>query len=321
MRLAGESDPALARAALKGLTAYADAVRPEPAEPRPEIARVGGAALRDHGGSGPPVVLIPSLINPPNILDLDRETSLAGAVAGMGRRALLLDWGEARGRAMLDVSAHVGEVLVPLIGAVGERAALVGYCLGGTMALAAANLLPVERVATLAAPWHFARYPDDARSALQTMWREARPAARGFGALPMEVLQAAFWSLDPARTVAKFAEFASLERGGAKARRFAALEDWANEGEALPFPAARELIEDLFGADLPGAGTWTIGGRRIVEALDVPVLHLTAANDRIAPAGTAPVGATRDIAAGHVGMVVGSARAMLHAELADFLRA
>ncbi|MEO5971844.1 MAG: alpha/beta hydrolase, partial [Sphingomicrobium sp.] len=222
--------------------------------------------------------------------------------------------------AMLDVSAHVGELLVPLIGAVGERAALVGYCLGGTMAIAAANVLPVERVATLAAPWHFSRYPDEARAALQAMWRESRPAARGFGALPMEVLQAAFWSLVPARTVAKFAEFAGLERGGAKARRFAALEDWANEGEALPFPAARELIEDLFGADLPGLGRWTIGGRRIAEALDVPLLHLTAANDRIAPAATAPVGAARDIAAGHVGMVVGSARLVLHAHLAEFLR-
>ena len=57
----------------------------------PETARVAGACLRDHGGEGPPAVLVPSLINPPRILDLDAQVSLAAAVARMGRRSLLLD--------------------------------------------------------------------------------------------------------------------------------------------------------------------------------------------------------------------------------------
>ena len=46
--------------------------------------------MRDHGGDGPAAVLIPSLINPPRILDLDEQVSLAGAVTRMGRRTLLL---------------------------------------------------------------------------------------------------------------------------------------------------------------------------------------------------------------------------------------
>ena len=314
-------DPALARASLKGLAAYAEATRPPPAAPRAEVARIGPATLRDHQGSGPPAVLIPSLINPPSILDLDPDVSLAAAVARMGRRVLLLDWGAARDRADLDVTGHVETLLLPLLDALGEPPALIGYCLGGTMAIAAANVAPVERVATLAAPWHFARYPDDARAALAAMWRESRATAQLLGALPMEVLQAAFWSLDPQRTVAKFAEFAALEPGSGKACRFVALEDWANEGEPLPFPAARELIEDLFAADRPGQGRWTIGGGAVADDLPVRTLHFTAANDRIAPAATAPAGPAIEIASGHVGMVVGGkARDTLHAPLANFLR-
>jgi len=312
-------DPALARAALDGLTAYEQAERPPPIAPRPEVARIGPARLRDHGGSGPAAILVPSLINPPHILDLDGQVSLAAAIAGMGRRVLLLDWGDAGERADLSVSGHVEQLLLPLLSDLGEPPALVGYCLGGTMAIAAANLAPATRVATLAAPWRFGAYPADGRQGLQSMWRHSRDTARALGALPMEVLQAAFWSLDPERTVTKFAKFAALDPAGGEARRFVQLEDWANQGEPLPCAAGAELIEEFFGDDRPGSDCWTIAGRPITDRIAVPALHFTADRDRITPAAAAPAGDTVQIAAGHVGMIVGSARSALHAGLKRFL--
>ena len=275
--------------------------------------------MRDHGGAGPPAVLIPSLINPPRILDLDEQVSVAHAVASMGRRSLLLDWGEAAERSELDVAGHVENLLLPLLRSISGSAALIGYCLGGTMAIAAANLFECERVVTLATPWNFARYPGTSRAALQDMWRHSEASARSLGALPMEVLQAAFWSLDTQRTVRKFAEFGRLDPQSAEASRFVALEDWANEGEPLPYPAARELIEEVFGRDLPGSGQWQVGGARVTDGLTIPALNLTAERDRIAPASTAPAGSTVGIPSGHVGMIVGSARARLHRELGRFL--
>jgi polyhydroxyalkanoate synthase len=187
------------------------------------------------------------------------------------------------------------------------------------MAIAAANLAPVERVVTLAAPWRFSAYPADSRANVQAMWRHSQSAAQSLGALPMEVLQAAFWSLDPERTVTKFAKFAALDPAGAEARRFVQLEDWANQGEPLPCPAAAELIEQFFGADRPGSGGWTVSGKAITDRLDVPALHFTAGRDRIAPAATAPAGDSVPIASGHVGMIVGRAREQLHAGLRRFL--
>ena len=201
-----------------------------------------------------------------------------------------------------------------------EPVALVGYCLGGTMAIAAANLHAVERVVTLAAPWNFARYPESSTTALKDVWRHSKEAAKALGALPMEVLQAAFWSLDPERTVRKFAEFGRLDPASADARRFIELEEWANQGEPLPYPAAKELVEELFGKDLPGSGAWLVGGRAVSDSLSVPSLHVTAERDLIAPPQTAASGEVVAIPSGHVGMIVGSARETLHAELGRFLQ-
>ena len=319
MRQASRHEPALARRALAGLEAYETAPRPPRRPERPAIARVSGAALRDYGGNGSPIVLVPSLINPPHVLDLDEQVSLAGALKDGGRQVLMVDWGPAAARAGLDVAGHVEALLLPLLEALGEPAALVGYCLGGTMAIAASGLVPVERVATLAAPWHFARYPEESRKALGHLWEQSEAAAARFGVLPIEVLQSGFWALDAERTVRKFAEFSDLDPASDQAQRFITLEDWANEGEPLPLPAARELFEALYRDDLPGRGHWRVGVARISERLPVPALHLVAGDDRIVPPATAPAGEQIRIASGHVGMVVGRARTELHSALRHFL--
>src|SRR5205085_10308005 len=145
------------------------------------------------------------------------------------------------------------------------------------------------------------------------------PSARGFGALPMGVLQGACWSLDPDRTVRKFAAFAQLPLGSPQARRFVELEDWANEGDPLPYPAAKELIENLFGQDVSGTGQWTVSGRAMTDRLELPARHILAGADRIAPPETAPAGSSSTIDAGHVGMIVGSGRGQLHELLDSFL--
>src|SRR5436305_3026543 len=160
VREVSERDPQLAADALAGLRAYERAPRRERPSPKPEIARVRGATIRDYGGQGPPALLVPSLINPPRILDLDEQVSLTGAIAAMQRRTMLLDWGKADERSELSVAGHVEELLLPLLRSIGDPVALIGYCLGGTMTIAAANMVPVERVVTLAAPWNFARYPE-----------------------------------------------------------------------------------------------------------------------------------------------------------------
>ena len=300
------ADPDRMQRALAGLRRYQDAERAPPPAPMPALAEIGGAALRDYGGEGPPVLFIPSLINPPNVLDMG-ERSLLRWLAARGRRVLLLDWGwPGPDRHALTVGAHVEAIALPLMATLGEPVDLVGYCLGGTMALAAAQLGPARSVATLAAPWHFNGFPEDSREKLAQLWAGAAPAVEALGVLPIELLQTAFWSLDPARTVAKFEEFATLEDEAA--RTFVMLEDWANDGPPVAGAAAREMFESFFRDDRPGTGGWQVGGTIIdPAALAIPLLNIVSTTDRIVPQATAvTTGERLDLGLGHVGMVVGS---------------
>lgn len=306
VRAAGEREPELAKEALVGLRAYQDAPASAGFANRPVVAAAGSASLRDHGGKGPPVVLIPSLINPPRILDLDEETSLTNFIASSGRRALLVDWGPAAGRRDLGVAQHVEQLLLPLLAALDEPPVLVGYCLGGTMAVAAAPLIGAPATATIAAPWHFDGFDDQARRLLSQLWAGSKGAAGRLGMLPMEALQSAFWNLDPARTVSKFERFADLDPLSREAQAFVTLEDWSNDGPPVPYAAAREMFEGFFEQDLPGNGRWQVAGGNAQHGA-TRLLNIVSTSDRIVPAATAPrAGDLIELSLGHVGMVVGS---------------
>ncbi|GAA0446350.1 MULTISPECIES: alpha/beta hydrolase [Sphingomonas] len=313
-------------AALAGLRAFQQAPRP-PRPPAPAVlARYGRATLHDYGqGAGPgrPVVFVPSLINPPFVLDLAPDNSLLRWLAGQGMRPLLVDWGTpAPADRDQDVDAHVTGLLLPLLDALPEPPVLVGYCLGGTLALAAATLRPVAGIALIAAPWHFAGFGTGARARIAALWQAAEPTCAALGLVPMEVLQSGFWRLDPARTVAKFEAFGTLDPGSAKAQAFVALEDWANSGAPLTYAAGRQLFEGFFGDDLPGSGRWQPGGRTVAPgALACPAIDFVAQGDRIVPAPSAAgLPDHHPVAAGHVGMVVGSrAPALLWQPLADWI--
>jgi polyhydroxyalkanoate synthase subunit PhaC len=190
------------------------------------------------------------------------------------------------------------------------------------MAIAAATHVPTRSMTLIATPWRFSGFPDSARAALQALWVSVEPAAKRLGLLPMEVLQTAFWQLDPARTVAKYADFSRMDSSTPEAALFIAMEDWANGGSPLPLAAGREMLEDFFATDLPGSGAWEVGGRVISpEALPCPVLDIISSTDRIVPAASASGrGTGLMLSQGHVGMIVGGqAKSKLWEPLRDWL--
>lgn len=288
------------------------------------VAKVGRATLRDYGSSGRPVVFVPSLINPPLVLDLSRGNSLLRWLARQGMRPMLVDWGdpspEDRNQ---DVTAHVEQLLLPLLRTLDRPPVLVGYCLGGTLAIAAASSLPVAGLATLAAPWRFSAY-GSMLDVISGLWDESHESCNRLGLVPMEVLQAGFWQMDPGRTVGKFERFGRMAPNSAEARAFVALEDWANAGAPLTYAAGRQMFDEFFVADLPGRGRWNVAGNAVDPAqLACPTLSFVSTTDRIVPAASAArLSEVREVATGHVGMVVGSrARATLWQPLADWIAA
>jgi polyhydroxyalkanoate synthase len=317
------ASPERRAAALAGLKAYQEARRTPKKRSAPTRFKAGRARLRDYGGSGRNVIFVPSLINPPFILDLAPQNSLLRWCSEHGLHPYLLDWGEPSpaDRAM-DVTAHVEHILLPLIARFDEPPLLVGYCLGGTLAIGAAAAGGVAGLALIATPWHFAGF-DGGRAAIGELWQSAKPACERMGLVPMEVLQTGFWRLDPGRTVSKYEAFGRMEPGSPGWNGFIALEDWANAGAPLPYAAGRQLFEEFVGDDLTGKGGWTVAGRSIDPiALPCPAVEFVSLSDRIVPKESAADLADRhDLGSGHVGMIVGGrAKVQLWEPLAQWLK-
>lgn len=271
-----------------------------------------------------PVLFIPSLINAPDVLDIAPDNSLLRYLTAQGHDIYQVDWGyPAEEDRDQDVGGHVTQILLPLIGTLPRPPILAGYCLGGTMAVTAAALTECRALATIAAPWHFSAYPQDFRDQTHGTWVAAEPVCRDLGVMPMEVLQQGFWSLDPRRTIQKYADFADMSEDDPRHDGFLLVEDWVNEGAPLTFAAGHDLIENFYGADIPGRGEWEVAGTRIdPAALACPTLAIASSTDRIVPGEARPTADEEQLLRlGHVGMIVGrSARRELWEPLSAWLR-
>ena len=310
-------------AVLAGVRAYQESKHKRPASKPGIAARAGASRLLDHGGHGPPVVLVPSLINAADVLDLAPGASLVEHLAENGFNPLVVEWGApGPSEKPMSLDTLVTKRLLPLVAKLGEPVHLVGYCLGGTLAAAAAALAPPRSLALIATPWVFAGYGEDRRAAMLKLWDEIAPTARATGVVPVDLLQPGFWNLDPDRSVAKFEHFGTFDPAAREARHYVLVEDWVNSGPPIGVGAAEQIFERLYRDDEPGAGGWAIDGTVIDPAmLACPVLNVVSSVDRIVPAAAAPHAGTRiDVAAGHVGMMVGSrAHELLYAPLTEWL--
>lgn len=301
----------------------------------PSVWQEGGSRLLDYGGDGVPALFVPSLVNRAYVLDLAPGHSMLRWLAGHGVRPLLLDWGwpgETERRFTLTdyIAGRLERALVAAAALAGGTVVLAGYCMGGTLAVAAAERRPdlVRALALLAAPWDFhARDPGRAVLAARCL-PVLEPAMALGGALPVDWLQVLFALLDPFGVAEKYRAFARLDPAGDRARLFVALEDWLNDGIPLAAPVARECLKGWYGENRPALGTWMVAGLAAdPRRLRVPTLVVAPGRDRIVPSKSARVlaglieGAVlHEPRAGHIGMAAGSgAEAVLWRVLADWV--
>ncbi len=334
---------ALDRESRRRMAAFADGVaayrrhpnRRRRAEP-PRVWSEGSSRLLDYGGGdGAPLLLVPSLVNRAAILDLSQKRSLAAALAGKGFRPFLMDWGEPlakeRDLTLGDyVAGRLESALEAAVDLAGRPAGVVGYCMGGLLAVALAQRQP-ERVAALAlmaTPWDFHAAGGARPRLLEAMAPGIVQLLDTLGFLPVDVLQAMFAGLDPFSTAAKFRRFAAMEANSERARRFVALEDWVNDGVPLAGPVARECLLGWYVDNTPQRLAWHIRDRAVLPAeVEAPSLVIIPGADRIVPPASAAAladalaGAERwELATGHVGMVAGGgAPGELYEPLAGWL--
>lgn len=309
-------------AVLDGIDRYRDHPWRRTLVDPPPVWTEGGSRLLPFGtGRGVPVLLVPSLVNRSTVLDLDEGASLVRFLAARSLDPFLLDWG-APGEAerAFDLTDYVAGRLARALSAVraarpDRRPVVLGYCMGGLLAVALAQLRPddLAALALLATPWDF--HADDRAGAVRlgAVGEALRPMVAALGELPVDHIQALFAALDPMLVVRKFARWGGAAPDPAADRAFVATEDWLNDGVPLAGPVALECLVGWYGANTPGTGTWTIAGRAVrPETLPHPALVVVPSNDRIVPPASAlplgrllPNATVRRPRSGHVGMVVG----------------
>ncbi len=318
-----------------GIRAY----REHPWSRRPPTTDVlwqdGSTSLLDYGGTGRPVLLVPSLVNRSYILDLGPGEGLCSWLHENGMRPLLIDWGgPGETEAGFDLDAYIAQRLNPALEAAtalaGGPVPLLGYCMGGLIALSGALALPesVRGLALLATPWDFHAEGDPWNAFLAVA--ATLSSAPSAPPLPVDVIQALFASIHPGFVDAKFRMFAGLDPKSERARAFVALEDWLNDGVDLAAPVARDCLVGWYRDNHPASGRWISQGRPVEPGnLACPVLVALPTRDRIVPPGSAtaladllPDATLVEPRAGHIGMVVGrQARSLLWQPLLAWLKA
>lgn len=307
--------------------------------PDPPVAwREGGSRLLAYAESGRPALLVPSLVNRAYVLDLAEGQSLARWLPQHGVRPFLLDWGDpGEAEHHFNLAAYIARIrhaLRHLHDITGQAPLLVGYCMGGNLALAAALASPedVAALALLATPWDFHAGGAHQAALVQALAPAlVPPPAKAGNAPPMldvDMLQAFFWALDPFTALKKFTQFATLSAGSEAERRFVAMEDWLNDGVPLAGDVARECLIGWYGENRPVAGRWMVDGRAVrPQDWTKPALVVVPERDKLVPKEGAaallaqmPQATRLDAPSGHIGMMVGPrAEAGLWRPLADWM--
>ncbi|MBC7942515.1 MAG: alpha/beta fold hydrolase [Chitinophagaceae bacterium] len=285
-----------------------------------------------------PVLMVPSIINRPYILDLVPGQSLVQHLLHDGFDVYLVDWGRPRAEhSGLGLSDYVVELLPGCIEALlsdcGERRlSVIGYCLGGLMACLYAARFPrgpLKNLVALAAP-----VDATGLDLLQAWCGRSRldldRAVDEFGNVPAEQVTLSMQMLRPMQRLVSEASLlgaADSEDLVAAHLRFA---HWVADQVPIAGQTFRDLVEHFLRNNGLVAGAMKIGGRAVSLAdIRAALLHARAEHDHIVtPASAAPLvplAGSRDkrdlvVKGGHVSLVAGrNAQTRLWPELSAWL--
>lgn len=238
-----------------------------------------------------PVLIVSSLINKYYILDLRPGRSYVEYLMQRGFRVYMIDWGipDARDRT-LTLDDHINGSLARCIESALRHArasalSLIGYCMGGTMALiyTALHRRPVKNLVLLATPVDFHN------QSLLSLW--SRPQYFNvdrlvdvYGNVPAEILYGAFMMLKPMRNITKYVDVLARLDDQEFINTFRAFNHWIRDAVPVPGETFRQFVKETYHHNRLVKNRMVLGGKRVrLENVRCPVLNVVAECDDIVP--------------------------------------
>jgi polyhydroxyalkanoate synthase subunit PhaC len=238
-----------------------------------------------------PVLIINSMINKYYILDLTPGKSYVEYLVNQGFKVYMLDWGvpDAADKTR-PLATYITQYLHHAIEAVQRHAAsapisLIGYCMGGTLALMYSALYPqfIKNLLLLATPIDFHN------QSLLSIWSRKEHFdvdrwVNTYGNIPAEVLQSAFLMLKPTKNITKYVDLMENIDNEEFVRTFLAFDYWVNDAVAVPGEAFRQFIRATYQDNLLMNNAMYLDEQLIdLQQVRSALLNIVATHDDIVP--------------------------------------
>ena len=282
------------------------------------------------------LLIVPSLINGSEILDITPDQSFLNYCYKRAINAYLFDWGDLAksGDDNITMDELVTDRLVDGIRGVSNIAGatinVMGYCMGGTLILGSIAFASsyMRSMTLVATPWDFHAPSFDFAKQVRVSRLPQNVMGGGFDGISSTVLQSFFAAIDSQASVQKFADFARMDQDSERAKLFIAVEDWINGGGALPQNIAQHCIHEWFENNKPLKGEWVLNRKKVnLKRLPENILSIYSSRDKIVPMDAVEpfVKVTNGnkiiLDCGHVGLMVGrNAREKVWKPICDFVQ-
>jgi polyhydroxyalkanoate synthase len=270
-----------------------------------------------------PILLVMSVVTRSYIFDLLPGESIVERLLAAGYDVFLVDWGvpdasESQNTLETYVDGYLPLVLEVVRSESGhEAASVVGYCLGGLLALlcAAGNVdVPIHNLVLMATPVDFS-----AMSLPVSLIREGRIDPETLidesGNIPPGVILNSFRLRNPTGEIVQYANLLEHLWNDEYVRGYQAMNQWIHDHIPFPGALAAQVVDVLVRRNQLMTGRIRLGGRRVtLNAVTCPVLNVMAEKDDVVPLAAAEpvirlVGSDDieelRVPAGHVALVTG----------------
>ena len=268
---------------LKGINKFSSH-DPIKALAREVVHQIGSCQLLKYSNDDlQPILVVPSLINRHTILDLNDKNSFMLEIKAKRLSPYLINWGEpATSEENLTLAGYIDRLIEfsnHIIKQTGRKMALVGYCMGGQLSVAASYLYPknFNGLITIATPWSFNHADFDSLRSKKTL-----QLIKSSGSIVnATIMKRIFYYKNIFDVNRKYQAFAEDRYDEAN---FMQIESWANDCIGITKNVLVELIENFIVKQDLANNRWMIQEKLInLNNINIRSLCIMAKQDRIAP--------------------------------------